>query len=280
MAGPTYLAGLGFGISKKMTEENPADPFAMRTFAPLETRESFILPPPEDFSTQGLLSKLAGLDTGKLHFKSDEKELDKVMFQFVLLHEARHSDQNVNASVAINENDSDRYALQVMALRGVKPEVMNEAMTLLVGARIFASTMNGDTSHNTGYSLQRAENSIWHTEEDSMNIAHLSRLLSYAAQENKDVFPNDMSGNERRIYLANGLVRSGLLDKDPELKRAAQTFLAVAGYFNQISEKRFINPHFDVSKLTFKTLTADYAPAPDKIGPIIARKNGAGAPKA
>src|SRR5690606_32139152 len=90
------------------------DAYSISTDAPLSERNVFIRPPADNFTVQEFLRDFAGLNLPDVQFEHDHKEIERVLFEYVMLHEARHGDQAKSVSTALNEADADRYAFDVL----------------------------------------------------------------------------------------------------------------------------------------------------------------------
>jgi hypothetical protein len=190
-----YVQGLWNG-TKDMFPGSQLDAYSMAPNDALKNRVNFIRPP-DEFSLNGFLEDFSGQDGSALKFKSDRNDLRYVLFEFVMLHEARHGDQQKLAFINANEADADLYAFQVMASRGVPPALLNEAATIVAHARAINGAMRGDAAHASTFTLERGRERIFDAYEDATDFSRLHMVLAEADHRNDAAFPADMPAGNR-----------------------------------------------------------------------------------
>jgi hypothetical protein len=264
-----YVGGLEKGFSD-MVFPNALDAYSMTTNDKLSERVNFIRPPGE-FSLDGFLRDFSRQDGEKLTFRNDRKDLRDVLFAFVMLHEARHGDQEKRAYITANEADADLYAFRVLASRGVDPGLLNEAATIVKHARALNATLGGDQAHVSTFTLDRGGERIFDAYEDAADFKRLHDVLHEADVRNDRVFPRGMPAGNRYLYLALAMQHAGLLDEDPGMKKAAAALVDAVTYFDNASGNKIIDPRFDYGKINLRYLTQPYHPAPDRLGVPVQR---------
>lgn len=231
---------------------------------PLPERTNFIRPP-GDFSLEGFMRDFSGQNGKKLVFNNDRDELRSVLFEFVMLHEARHGDQQKLAIETANESDADLYAFKVLLARGVKPALAQEAATIVAHARSIQGAVGGDPGHVTTFTLARGGQRIFDAHQDAASFQRLHDLLKEADGMNDKAFaPGTPIGN-RYFYLTLAMHGAGLLNEDPGLKKAAGAFLASIDYFDAMAGGKIIDQNYDLEKIDLRYLTQQYKPVPDKL---------------
>lgn len=261
-----YVSGLWQGFTEMIPFGSKLDAYSLTTNDAPRDRVNFIRPP-GTFSLNGFLSDFTGVDGRALEFKSDRAELREVLFQFVMLHEARHGDQDHLAYVTANESDADMYAFRVLAARGVDKALLNEAASIVVHARAINATLGGDAGHVSTFAMQRGHQRIFDAYQDAAAFQRLHEVLAEADRRNDAVLPPEMRAGNRYLYLTLAMQREGLLDEDPGMKRAASVFLNAIGYFDRLSGGMIIDRGFDFEKIDLGYLTERYTPVPDKLHP-------------
>ncbi len=258
-----YTGALWKGFSD-MIHNNQLDAYSMTTNDKLSDRVNFIRPPGE-FSLNGFLDDFSGVDGGKLTFRNDRQDLRDVLFEFVMLHEARHGDQDKRAYITANEADADLYAFRVLQSRGVDPKLLNEAEMIVANARVLNATMGGDQAHVSTFTLERGGERIFDSYEDAADFRRLHDVLEEADVRNDRNFPAAMSTGNRYFYLTLAMQRDGLLNEDPGMKKAAAAFVRSIEYFNQTAGGKIIDRKFDLDKVDLGFMTKEYHPAPDRL---------------
>ena len=258
-----YVSGLekGFG---DMIFPNSLDAYSMTTNDKLNQRVNFIRPPGE-FSLDTFLQTFSQQDGSKLSFRSDRKDLQDVLFAFVMLHEARHGDQEKRAYITANEADADLYAFKVLESRGFDPVLVDEARTIVRHARTLSATLGSDQAHVSTFTLERGGERIFDAYEDAADFKRLHDVLREADIRNDRNFPRDMPAGNRYLYLTLAMQKAGLLNEDPGMKKAAAALVAAVNYFDDASGHKIIDPNFDFNKINLRYLTQPYHPAPDRL---------------
>ena len=152
-----------------------------------------------------------------------------------------------------------------MQARGTDPALLQEVATLITHARTINSVIGGDISHATSFALMRGTERLFDAHEDASTMERLHKVLNEADDFNDKAFPPGIKSGNRYVYLALEMYKRGILDEDPQMKKAAAAFIKSVAYFNDVSGGKIINPHFDSRKLDFSYLTEKYQPVPDKL---------------
>ncbi|MDP2206948.1 MAG: hypothetical protein Q8K65_11650 [Alphaproteobacteria bacterium] len=245
---------------------HPIDAYALSGNAPHDQREVFIRPP-KAINLDDFISDFGRVNTAEMTFKNDTAELERVIFEYIMLHEARHGDQNKGVAVSLNEADADRYAFDVLAARGNKTELLSEARAIITHSRTMSSVLGGGTSHTTSVALLRPYATPYNAYRDEAALSRLHKVLSDADIMNKDAFPEDMSRGNRFVYMAAALKKQGLAARDPDMQMATDMFLNAAGFFNEASGGAIIDRSFNIDKINMGYLQQQYKPVEDKLAP-------------
>lgn len=243
---------------------NALDAYAIPNDAPHAKREVFIRPPGQ-IKIADFISDFGHVNSDKLYFQNKPKDLERVLYEYVMLHEARHGDQRTDVATSLNEADADRYAFRVLEARGNKKELLDEARAIILHSRTMASVLGGGTSHTTSVALLRPQQTPYASYKDEAALQRLHKVLSDADVMNKDVFPEDMSRGNRFIYLAGAMNKQHIADKDPEMKLALSMFVSAAVYFNMVTGGGMIDTDFDLKKIKINYLQQQYKPVEDKL---------------
>ena len=261
-----YLDGLLKGFTDMLPFGSELDAYSITTNDAPEKRTNFIRPPGQ-FSLNEFLRDFSGVEGRALEFASDRDELRDVLFQFVMLHEARHGDQNRAAFATTNESDADLYAFRVLSARGVDRALLNEAANIVIHARALNATLAGDSGHASTFSMQRGGQRIFDAHQDAAAFDRLHTVLAEADRRNDANFAPEVPIGNRYYYLTLAMNNEGLLNEDPGLRKAAVAFARSIEYFNNLSDGMIIDPGFDLSGLDLDYLTKPYTPVPDKLQP-------------
>lgn len=248
---------------------NQLDAFSISNDDAAASRTVYIRPP-GDFSLNRFMGDFSGVNGQRLEFQSDREVLRDILFQFVMLHEARHGDQDKTVFAPTNESDADLYAFRVMKARGTDSALLNEAATIVAHARAINGAVGGDAGHASTFTLQRGQQRVFDAHQDAASFERLHQLLIEADARNRDKFPEEMPRGNRFLYLTLAMHAQGLLKEDPGLDKAASSFVQALGYFDKLSGGKIIDQGFDLSKIDLKYLTQVYKPVPDKLKPATA----------
>ncbi len=273
---PFLYSGMLWKGFTDMIPGNKLDAYSISNSDDAANRTTYIRPP-GDFSLNRFMGDFSGVNGQKLEFQSDREVLRDILFQFVMLHEARHGDQDKNVFAPTNESDADLYAFRVMKARGTDPALLNEAATIVAHARSINGAVGGDAGHASTFTLQRGQQRVFDAHQDAAAFDRLHELLTEAAGRNREAFPDSMPRGNRYLYLTLAMESQGLLKEDPGLEKAAASFVQALGYFDKLSGGKVIDRKYDLSKIDLKYLTEVYKPVPDKVVPLKppARRLGA-----
>lgn len=273
-----YGGALWHGFTD-MLPGNKLDAYSISSDQDLAHREVFIRPP-GDFSLTRFMGDFSGVNGQKLEFQSDRDELRDILFKFVMLHEARHGDQNKTAYLLANESDADLYAFKVMKARGTDEKLLNEAATIVAHARAINGAVGGDHEHASTFTFQRGGQRIFDAHQDAASFDRLNTLLTDLDAQQHDAFPADMPRGNRYFYLTLALHKQGLLEEDAGMNKAADAFIRSLVYFDRASQGNIIDNSYDLSKIDLSYLTEKYKPVPDKLTPAKPDLTPAKAPAA
>lgn len=266
---PVIYYSLLFKGGMDLILPHPLDAYSLSNDAPHKEREVFIRPP-KAVNLADFISDFGRVSPEHIKFKNSAEQLERVIFEYVMLHEARHGDQSKTAATSLNESDADRYAFDVLAARGNKPELLSEVRAIITHSRTMASVLGGGTSHTTSAALLRPYQTPYHAYRDEAALQRLHKVLTDADTMNSEAFPEDMARGNRFVYMAAALKKQGLPANDPDMQLAVNMFLNAALFFNTASGGAIINPRFDIDKINVGYLQEQYKPVEDKLSPPAA----------
>lgn len=252
---------------------HPLDAFAVPNTAPHAERDIFIRPPGK-VNLEDFIKDFGRVNSDTLKFKNDTKEIERVLYEYIMLHEARHGDQRSDVATSLNEADADKYAFRVLEARGNKQELLTEVRDIITHSRTMASVLGGGTSHTTSLALLRPHQSPYESYKDEAALKRLHDVLNDADAMNSGVFGDNIGRGNRLIYLAAAINKSGVADRDPDMKQALGMFLRASLYFDSVTGGGMIT-NFDIDKINVDYLRKEYKPVEDKL-----QTPAAAAPKA
>lgn len=266
-----YVDGITEGIGA-LLPSGALDAYSKSNNAPADERTVFIHPPADNFTVKQFLQDFAGLELSEPQFKHNHQDIERVLYEYVMLHEARHGDQDKSVSVALNEADADRYAFDVLETRGIDPALLGEVRDIVTYGRTMASVLGGGTSHATSLALMREYPTAFDAYEDGASFKRLHNILKDAAHFNAEAFDENVSVGNRMIYIAGAMNARGTLRHDPELRAANNNFITAINYFQEASGYKLVNPLLDLSGVNVEYLKQPYSGAPDKLKPATPQK--------
>lgn len=259
-----YMLGFGSGLGDIISGQS-LDAHALRTAAPLDERNVYIRPPADNFTVNDFLREFAGMDLQELQFKHDNRDIARVLYEYVMLHEARHGDQDPGVSTALNEADSDRYAFSVLATRGYDRELLQEVREIVTHGRTMASVLGGGTSHATSLSLMRAYPTAFDAYEDGASFKRLHNILADAVHMNEELFDPDLPVGNRMIYVSTALFVQNTFRDNQELRMANNHFRMATIFFQHASGFGLFDAMRDLNEINVDYLKKPYSGAPDKL---------------
>ncbi len=266
-----YAIGFGSGFGDIISSHS-LDAHAVSTAAPVSERNVYIRPPADNFTVNDFLSDFAGLHLSELQFQHDNADISRVLYEYVMLHEARHGDQDKSVSTALNEADADRYAFTVLATRGYSPDLLQEVRDIIIHGRTMASVLGGGTSHSTSLSLMRHYPSAFDAYEDGAAFKRLHNILADAVHMNEDLFDPNMPMGNRMMYVSTALFVQGTLKENQELRAANNHFRMAAIFFQHASGFKLFGPMENLEHIDVDYLKRPYSAAPDKLAPDTSKR--------
>lgn len=286
-----YPVALFSRLWASMNAMPPLDVNTVRGSDAFESRNVFIYPLADASAEEYIKSFIPLLIRAPLHFKNDPEEIRKAFFQYVMLHEARHGDQDNHllemdnpffpvrtggakeVSESTNESDADVYAFQVLRARGVNSAVLDELLEIMTHVRRLGEVIGYQSDHTTSLALARGGQNLLEGITDKRDFESLYRALDQAYRLNKDKFTSagvgavSPEGIKRKslIHLALMADERELFKNDPALDKACKAFIESARYVNSISENSLYKPGFDTSGIDLDFLLQEYKPVPDKL---------------
>jgi hypothetical protein len=262
-----YATGMWMGAQHILLPIHSLDAYSIAGSGDPKDRDVWIRPP-ADFTLNEFMSGLAKVEISNVQVKSDKKELEKFLYTYVMLHEARHGDQIKAINTAANESDADLYALTILALKTENMDLFNEAYQIIQASRVMSSVIGGGETHSTGASILRGYQTPVGAFQDSSALKRLHDVVSEIDKINGHAFGgNDARGN-RMIYITGALLTQGWLENDPELKQAAVLFLRSSFYVNELSGGRLVDFSFDMNKILIAPMFMPYVPVENKLPPV------------
>jgi hypothetical protein len=266
LATPVVYYSLLFKGVGDLILPHPIDAYSLSGNMPHSAREVFIRPP-RAINLADFISDFGLVNTPNITFRNDTSELERILFEYVMLHEARHGDQDKNVATSLNEADADRYAFDVLAARGNREELLAEVRSIITHSRTMSSVLGGGTSHATSVALLRPYASPYNAYRDEAALNRLHRVLRDADTMNKDVFPEDMSRGNRFVYLAMALKQQNLTSQDPDMRLAIDMFLTAIDFFDTAAGGALVNRSFRIDQIKTGYLQQRYKPVEDKLQP-------------
>lgn len=267
-----YAMGFGSGMGDVFSSD-VLDAHSLSTNAPLEVRNVYIRPPADNFTVNDFLHEFAGLPQNiELQFKHDNRDIARVLYEYVMLHEARHGDQDKSVSTALNEADADRYAFAVLQTRGYDADLLQEVRDIVTHGRTMASVLGGGTSHSTSLSLMRQYPTVFDAYEDGAAFKRLHNILADAAHMNEDLFAENMPLGNRMIYVSTALFVQGTLRDNHELRAANNHFRMATIFFQHASGFKLFGPMENLEHIDVDYLKNPYSAAPDKLAPARSQR--------
>lgn len=251
---------------------HPLDAYSIANNVPTDKREVMIRPP-KDIDLADFVSDFGYISADTLVFKNNPRALEHALFEYTMIHEARHGDQNKNVITSLNEADADRYAFAVLEARGYKPALISEVRDIIVNSRTMASVLGGGTDHSTSISLMRPNQTAYNAYKDENALHRLHQILMDADNINKDKFPDGISRGSRFIYMAIAMQKQNIADKDPDMQMALGVFTKAALYFDTVTDGQILNKNIDLDKIDMGYLKQPYKPVEDKLkAPVTSKR--------
>jgi len=267
MAPFSYISGFT-GAVGNMIAPSVVDAYSISNSGPVEDRTVFIRPP-RDFTVDEFLGEFAGIKVANAdyRFRHDNADIERVLFQYVMLHEGRHGDQHKTANGTLNEADADQYAFNVLARNGTDPALLNEVRTIVTFGRILASVNGGGTTHATGFALMRPLVTTYDAHTDAATFRTLHNMLDDVARTNEEAFEDDVPMANRYVYAAAALKRDNVFNDNPLLANANAYYMMAVNYFQAASGTALYNPEFPLQNIKTDYLKQNYDPAQRPINP-------------
>ena len=258
----------------------PLNAYCIRGDTPLENRAVFINPPRiasakayvEEFLPSDILK-----DDHSFTSAGDPEKLRQKIFEFIMLHEARHGDQDSKTKGSTNESDADLYAMRVLEARQTDTEAVEEAGLLVRHTRVLQAVLSEDESHVTGFALGRGETTILKGCDDVSASARLHRILNQLYKIN-ELAVKKMSEKRALMHLALAVDKANAFAHDAELQKTFSAFIEAISYMDKATGNGLIDNAFDLSKIDVACLNKNFKPVPDKLEVPPASRIAAKAP--
>lgn len=277
---PIFWGGeLISGLWNMIPPTNPLDAWSMAGSGPVTERTVFIRPP-GDVSAEKYIKEFLNFDIDHpMTFKSDPQVLRNILFQYIMLHEARHGDQDKYIQTSTNESDADLYAQKVLIARGVDSTALAEATTLIKCARTIVPAIFGDRSHVTGLAIDRGCQTPLDGHTDVTGFYTLHTTLDECVDMNGKLFKDLETSEMAYYYVAKTLLARFAFLENPELEKTATMFVAAMKYIDATTGGKLIDKNLDTSKMDTDYLFKHYTPVPDRLTPAeIAAPKGQSTP--
>lgn len=191
-----------------------------------------IVPPPEDLTARQLWGQFMGADLGALTYAVPDEDVRRLLFEHIMLHEARHCDQTGETQSCAREADADQYGFDVLQEINVPAALLAQYKEDFINARVISALVYKDTLHNTAPYL-RGPIGAQETGEENLGLWELREALQKKMNEDAEsrvceVMP---ASYVAALYNAAKDLRSagGL---SPAADRAAQAFARSCEYFS------------------------------------------------
>jgi hypothetical protein len=258
-----YLGGLIKGFND-MWNDSAFDAYSISNDNAPADRVNYIRPA-ADFTLDNLIRSFTGLEAKDFKFDNKREDLQRVLFEWVMLHEARHGDQDKEAFSGLNESDADVYAFRILQARGEDPRLLAEVQTIVKNLRAVSGTA-GDFFHASTFAQNRGGGRSLDAIYDAEAFDDFHSVLSSVETANKkEVFPKEAKRMQRLYYLAVALQKAGALKENAGAEKAAKAFTGAMRYFDGLSGGKIIDPAFDAGKINLGPLFRQYLPVPDKL---------------
>lgn len=239
---------------------HPLDAYALSSGVPLESRECYIRPPGK-INIADYINTFTGLDAENYTFKNDPATLERLLYKYVMLHEARHCDQNKDIDTgSLNETDSDLFAINILMKTEKDTAAVTELREILMYVRLYHG-IAGDNAHMSSFGIEREGQTPMQSLQDVGGTIALSDLLSTAVRMNRDSFNKDTQWNEKYYHISRHMLDKGMFKNQPDLEKTAKAFVDSIDYFEKSAvDKKIINtPHKDI-KIDMGYLNKAYYP--------------------
>jgi hypothetical protein len=246
----------------QITPVAPVRAYALPGHQKVSERSCHILPP-SSFTVESFISDFTGINLYTPRLKSDPEELRQKLFEYVMLHEARHCDQPLYLMTATDEADADLYALRVLEARGTDPVLLKEIKDIVLHSRALRSIKG--TSHSSADALAQGHVISADMHETTSAFDRLGGILDEAQNLNKSRFPAGTPDIQKKVSLIVALQRSGIFSHDKPMMNAMARTLEAFVYFNKLSPDSVPLTNVNIDKLNVNYLRTIYKPVPDKL---------------
>lgn len=229
-----------------------------------------IIPPPEYLTVQQLWGQFMGADIGALKYGAPDEDVRRLLFEHIMLHEARHCDQqNAELSCAA-EADADQYGFEVLQKVDLPTSLLSQYKEDFINARVISSLVYKDTLHNTAPYLRQFVDSQKMNEENA-GLWELREALQQRMNE-------DTAGHVCEVMPASYVTALYNASKDlcaegglsPAADRVAQSFMASCEYFNSRARAPWLNvpAALDTTRVVPADTSLPLRPAVDSVRAI------------
>jgi hypothetical protein len=225
-------------------------------------REVYIQPPPE-WTVSDFIATFTGIKIDTPKTVNDTQELQKALFEFVMLHEARHGEQDYGFALSVMEADADLYALKALKNGGTDQAIVNEIATLVLHARTLAS-LSGKVSHPSSVALTMGVQSPLITHQVAGAFWQLNNIMKDLDHYNKGSFAPETPEVLRHAVMASGMSQAGFFKHNTQLNEAASMSNQALGYFNDLSGGKLLHNNFLRGSLNLMLMSHPYAPVQEK----------------
>lgn len=203
-----------------------------------------IVPPPEDLTAQQLWADFMGADLGPFKYAAPDEDVRRLLFEHIMLHEARHCDQSFDVLTSAQEADADQYGFEVLQKINVPTALLHQYKEDFTNARVISALVYKDTLHNTAPYLRNFIEPQAMSEENA-GLWELREKLQVKLGEDTaarvcEVMP--ASYLSALYNAAKDLCAEGHLS--PAADRAARAFVESCEYFNGRARTAWLNAPF------------------------------------
>lgn len=194
------------------------------------------------------------------NYKSDPVALDSMFQKYVMLHEARHADQNLFTISNMDETDADQFAFAVLESENANPDMLAELKRIVLTIRALGGVAGGDHFHYSS-EFNDTPRSILQGIEDASGAEQFARVLRVVSANNTHVFEDSVDAFNRVYSNALRIYMDPLCQENRPMRTAAEAFLAACNHVNELQGGTALNVDFrTVSRISLYGLHMPYSP--------------------
>lgn len=248
---------------KRVSQYPDAYPFTQNVGQMLGNNEtSYIRAGGENFHLDGMLrSTLPGnFSLVTFNYKSNPAALDSMFQKYVMLHEARHADQNLFTISNMDETDADQFAFAVLESENANPDILNEMKRIVLTIRALGGIAGGDHFHYSS-EFNDTPRSILQGIEDASGAEQFARVLRFVAANNAHAFPDTTDAFNRVYANALRIYMDPICQENRPMRTAAEAFLGACAHVNELQGGTALKVDFmTLNRISLHGLYMPYSP--------------------